>query len=71
MVDFQLAMRINNIPFSPYQMLELKDVNNYKKEVSKVKMAREAERIQKVLAEDEKNWKKQNDEKKNMTDKVF
>lgn len=52
MVDFQLAMRINNIPFSQFQLLELEDVANYKKEVSKVKMAREAKRIQKMLEED-------------------
>ena len=31
MIDFQLAMRINNIPFKKYNLIELQDENNYKK----------------------------------------
>lgn len=56
MIDFQLAMRINNIPFEKYSLIEIQDEKNYKKEVGKVKMARESVRIQKMLSEDEKGW---------------
>lgn len=57
MVDFQLAMRINNLNHSKYGLLELEDETNYKKEFNKVRMQRESKRIQAMLAEDEKNWK--------------
>lgn len=51
MLDFQLAMRINNLMPQKYHLIELKDEENYKKEVSKVRMARESKRIQKMLEE--------------------
>lgn len=58
LVDFQLAMRINNLDSSKFDLLELKDEKNYRKEVSKVKMQRESKKIQQQLAEEEKNWNK-------------
>jgi hypothetical protein len=52
MMDFQLAMRINNLNFAKHYLLELEDVQNYKKEVGKIRMQRESKRIQKMLSED-------------------
>lgn len=57
-MDFQLAMRINNLAFSKYGLLELEDEKNYKKEFNKIRMQREAKKIQAMLEEDQKNWKK-------------
>jgi|JI10StandDraft_1071094.scaffolds.fasta_scaffold229956_1 hypothetical protein len=31
MIDFQLAMRINNLNFKKFHLLELEDEKNYKK----------------------------------------
>lgn len=50
--DFQLALRINNIPASKFYLIELTDLENYKKEVGKIRMARESAKIQKMLEED-------------------
>lgn len=38
MIDFHLAMRINNINHLEYYLMAIKDENNYKKEVNKMRM---------------------------------
>lgn len=59
MVDFHLAMRINNINVDEYQLFNINNEQEYKKEYNKIRMKRDSERIQKMLDEDSENWKKQ------------
>ena len=57
MIDFQLAMRINNLDNKKFMLIEINDPKDYRKEVSKVRMQRESQKIQDMLDEDMKDWK--------------
>ena len=54
-IDFELAMRINELKTGEFSLIEIQDVKDYKKEVQMVRFKREGERIQKELKEDDKN----------------
>lgn len=42
MVDFHLAMRINNIDHREFQLHNIENENDYKKEYNKIRMRRES-----------------------------
>lgn len=58
MVDFQFALRINNIPSKQFRMFNIENEKEYRLEASMVRMQRQAEQIDQQLEEDMKNWKK-------------
>ncbi len=54
-IDFELAMRINELKTGEFSLIEIQNVKDYKKEVQMVRFKREGERIQKELKEGDKN----------------
>lgn len=58
MVDFQFALRINNIPSNQFRMFHIENEKEYRLEASMVRMERQAEQIEQQLEDDKKNWKK-------------
>ena len=52
-VDFELAMRINELITDEYGLIEINDMNDYKNEVQQVRFKRESDKIQKLLKEQE------------------
>ncbi|CAD8071797.1 unnamed protein product [Paramecium sonneborni] len=53
-VDFDLAMRINQMNFNEYFLIPLESLENYKKEVQAYKLKKQAEQIQQELASTQK-----------------
>lgn len=58
MVDFQFALRINNIDFNRFSMFNIDNEAEYRLEASMVRMERQAKEFDRSLEEDKKNWKK-------------
>jgi hypothetical protein len=52
-VDFQLAMKINLLKLNDYSLIPIQDPSNYRREVTKIRMARQASHIQDMLASEQ------------------
>jgi hypothetical protein len=48
-MDFHLAIRINHLNHREFQLQNIENENEYKKEYQRIRMKRESERIQKML----------------------
>ena len=57
MVDFQFALRINNVPHQKFSMFHIENEKEYRLEASMIRMERQAKEIDQQLEEDKKNWK--------------
>ena len=55
MVDFQLALRVNNIPFKKYSMFPIDNEKQYRLEASMIRMERQSEQLQQQFDEDMKD----------------
>lgn len=52
MMDFQFAIRINNIAYKNYLMFPIEKEGEYRLEASMIKMERQSEQLQKEFEED-------------------